>query len=269
MCIRDREYTELPPGYSVASSYEGPALFGPDGKKLTTFSAESEIPVQQQALNFIAKNDLEKALQYEGSTMRHCVGGYCDSVWSGETNIFSLRDKKGEPHVTIETAPPQIGTEGHTTSEFLNDRPGIARRLGLDRFDLDAFENWNYSRGRYNSELEQGFENLTEQILKMPEFMEWVKLRRTEILQIKGKGNARPKEEYIPFVQDFVKSQQWSRIGDLENTDLVALKPGLLKNAQDRGIAVDVVTEQSGKPYITKTEFNRLADLFGGMNKYD
>ena len=98
--LKPAEYTELPPGYSINPAYEGPALFGPDGKKLTTFSAESEIPVQQQALNFIAKNDLEKALQYEGSTMRHCVGGYCDSVWSGETNIFSLRDKKGEPHVT-------------------------------------------------------------------------------------------------------------------------------------------------------------------------
>jgi hypothetical protein len=259
--LKPAEYTELPPGYSVTSSYEGPALFGPDGKKLTTFSAESKIPVQQQALNFIAKNDLEKALQYEGSTMRHCVGGYCDSVWSGETNIFSLRDKKGEPHVTIETA-------GHTTSEFLNERPGIARRLGLDTFDLEAFENWNYSRERYNSELEQGFENLTKQILKMPEFMEWAKLRPAEILQIKGKGNAKPKEEYIPFIQDFIKSQQWSRIGDLNYTDLVALKPRFLKNAQDRGIAVDVVTEQSGKPYITKTEFNRLADLFGGMTKY-
>ena len=37
--------------------------------------------------------------------MGHCVGGYCDEVLSGNSRIFSLRDAKGEPHVTIEVAP--------------------------------------------------------------------------------------------------------------------------------------------------------------------
>jgi len=48
---------------------------------------------------------LSKQLKYEGDTMGHCVGGYCDEVMSGNSRIFSLRDAKGEPHVTIETAP--------------------------------------------------------------------------------------------------------------------------------------------------------------------
>lgn len=249
--LKPAEYTELPPGYSITSSYSGPTLFGPDGKRLTTFfndSTDSTIPVQQQALNFIAKNDLEKALNYEGSTMRHCVGGYCDDVWSGQTNIFSLRDKKGEPHVTIETAPASFRTEGNTPRDFIFENPEVGARLGV-------WPNWDW---RYN-----------QRVIETPEFQEWLRSKPAEILQIKGKGNAKPKEEYIPFVHDFIKAQQWSRIGDLDYTDLVALKPGLLKNAQDRGIVVDVVTEQGGKPYITKTEFNRLADLFGGMNKYD
>jgi len=38
----------------------------------------------------------------EGDNMGHCVGGYCDSVESGATTIFSLRDPKNAPHVTIE-----------------------------------------------------------------------------------------------------------------------------------------------------------------------
>jgi hypothetical protein len=104
----------------------------------------------------------------------------------------------------------------------------------------------------------------------MPEFMEWAKLRPAEILQIKGKGNAKPKDEYIPFIQDFVRSQQWSKIGDSNNADLVFLKSSLFKNAQDRGINVDVISlSPDGRPVISKTEFNRLADLMGGMNKYD
>lgn len=38
----------------------------------------------------------------EGDNMGHCVGGYCDSVESGATTIFSLRNPKNAPHVTIE-----------------------------------------------------------------------------------------------------------------------------------------------------------------------
>ena len=42
-----------------------------------------------------------------------------------------------------------------------------------------------------------------------------------KILQIKGKGNRKPADEFLPFVQDFVKSGQWSDVGDLQNTGLV------------------------------------------------
>ena len=48
---------------------------------------------------------LSDALKYEGDTMGHCVGGYCDDVLSGRSRIFSLRDAKGQPHVTIEVRP--------------------------------------------------------------------------------------------------------------------------------------------------------------------
>jgi hypothetical protein len=40
------------------------------------------------------------------------------------------------------------------------------------------------------------------------------------ILEIKGRKNLKPEEEYIPFVQDFVKSGKFESVGDLQNTDL-------------------------------------------------
>lgn len=46
----------------------------------------------------MSKNDLE----VEGNKMNHCVGGYCDYVESGRSTIYSLRDPKNEPHVTLE-----------------------------------------------------------------------------------------------------------------------------------------------------------------------
>jgi hypothetical protein len=44
----------------------------------------------------------KQALDREGKLMRHCVGSYCRQVSSGSTSIYSLRDKKNEPHCTIE-----------------------------------------------------------------------------------------------------------------------------------------------------------------------
>jgi len=49
------------------------------------------------------RDALQAALKFEGDTMGHCVGQYCDEVGRGDTNIYSLRDRRGEPHVTIET----------------------------------------------------------------------------------------------------------------------------------------------------------------------
>lgn len=58
-------------------------------------------------------------LNWEGEQMGHCVGSYCNAVMSGRAHIFSLRDPKGFPHVTIEIqgqAPPreQIQWQGET-----------------------------------------------------------------------------------------------------------------------------------------------------------
>jgi len=46
----------------------------------------------------VGPGDLER----EGELMGHCVGGYCSQVEHGDSTIFSLRDPKGQPHVTIE-----------------------------------------------------------------------------------------------------------------------------------------------------------------------
>ena len=41
------------------------------------------------------------------------------------------------------------------------------------------------------------------------------------IVQIKGKGNKKPVDKYLPMVQDFVKSGNWGDVGDLHNTGLL------------------------------------------------
>ena len=69
-------------------------------------------PVSQdlmdKTLDQRANEKLAEALKYEGDTMGHCVGGYCPDVAAGHTRIFSLRDAKNEPHVTIEVTPQSL-----------------------------------------------------------------------------------------------------------------------------------------------------------------
>lgn len=103
--------------------------------------------------NYATNKPLSEALEYEGDTMGHCVGGYCGQVMSG-TKIYSLRDAKGEPHVTVEVTP-----DGN-------------------------------------------------------------------IEQIKGKGNAAPKDSYVPFVQDFVASGKFGKVSDIKNAQMHEIPHG-------------------------------------------
>jgi hypothetical protein len=196
---------------------------------------------------------LEEALRYEGDVMQHCVGGYCPDVVSGQSRIFSLRDKAGKPAVTIEVTP--------------NPQPYPVS--GEDFAKLDGETKAQYREYvRQWRQRHPDVEELTDEHTAMALAEAGVPPRPPLISQIKGPKNQRPDDEFIPFVQDFIKSQQWSHIGDLSNADLVWLRPNILKNAQDRGIDVNIIAEFNGEPVISKDEFNRLADLFGGINKY-
>ena len=128
------------------------------------------------------RSDLQNQLKYEGDTMGHCVGGYCDDVLSGTARIFSLRDAKGEPHVTVEVAPTDIG-------------------------DI--------------------------------------------IQQIKGKQNLPPKDEYLPFVQDFIRKPyhggQWhDEIGDFGSTGLLSTSKGFYTKDEAYKMLADPAYKELG-----------------------
>jgi len=246
--LKAPEYTELPPGYSLEDmDYATTMLKDAQGNILTYLSKMDDkgaVDPLKEALSFLSKNDLERALKYEGSTMRHCVGTHCDSVFSGQTRIFSLRDSKGEPHITIETAPSKDPSV--TMREFFRQNPSLLKKP-------KEMSNFAY---------------VNDPAFPWTEYNEWLKTQPEAVLQVKGKGNKKPSARYIKFGQDFIASKNWSDIQDLENLDIVPLKPMMLKNAQDRGFNPQILTTVRDQPYITKEEFNRLADLFGGMNKY-
>ena len=142
------------------------------------------------------KPALQDAFKYEGDMMGHCVGGYCDDVASGRSSIYSLRDAKGQPHVTIETvSQPPVRFDPHGDWDKLPE-------------DLQDALMKDYGTGHVG---------WTAKIKEDPRVIAWEteNIPRTldRIVQIKGKGNAKPIDEYLPFVQDFVRSGQWSDVG--------------------------------------------------------
>ena len=161
---------------------------------------EGTVVGRSESVNDPRYKKLEEALKYEGDTMGHCVGGYCPDVAAGRTRIFSLRDAKNEPHVTIEVAPPEADIRGA---------------------DAQAYSDaWEEATKKFGSE-----ENNYEQFMQYVDdkLKDHVKDRPPAIKQIKGKQNAKPKKAYIPYVQDFVKSGNWEHVSDLQNAELKTL----------------------------------------------
>ena len=216
------------------------SLAAMDSPAIQTFKEYPDAPYKwveiRQPEGAIDENDadafraLEDALRYEGDTMGHCVGGYCDDVLSGRSRIFSLRDAKGQPHVTIETSPGRQRTAladiprdalDQITAAAKADTDQVAGPMGIGPDDPRWMRTY-----RTNLALKQ---------------REWLSAnpQPDEIIQIKGKQNRRPNDEYLPFVQDFVRGGTWGDIGDLENTGLAKLPDGRLITQQQyaEGIA--------------------------------
>ena len=175
--------------------------------------------------NYDVEEELGKALKYEGDTMGHCVGGYCPDVMEGRSRIFSLRDAKGEPHVTIETRPGRREGVYSLVAE-------MQRRMGRNHPDFDKamLEPTDYAQAN--------FPDLYDAYVNAPD----------EIIQIKGKQNRKPKDEYLPFVRDFVQSGNWGEIGDLDNADLVRFGGNLIPSHEYDKIINDAYSWMSNSP---------------------
>ena len=186
-----------------------------------------------------ARKFVKEATQYEGDMMRHCVGGagHCEPLLRGDVEIYTLRDAKGEPHVTIEVKPADVS---RAMAQLTPDE----RQYLVDTVKNKYFNG--VMPGRSN---EDEFWRMLDH-----EYIQVHGKPPPAILEIKGKNNNKPKDEYIPFVQDFIKSGNWSNVGDFHNTNLIHLSPSsdmakLLREAGSKNIP----------KYLTQEEANVLS----------
>lgn len=189
-------------------------------------------------------------LAEEGNQMGHCVGGYCPSVASGESKIFSLRDPKGKSHVTVEVAPPDVRAQHNSPEHFArvmggewlrkwNEAVGLSKKTG-DKPGAAPFDG-------YKKEVA-----INREIATSPEYRQWLKEQPSDIQQIKGKQNRAPNKEYLPYVQDFVKEGKWGEVRDLGNTGLVELS----RSIQEK---------YSAPRYVTREESAQLDQKMDGF----
>jgi len=191
----------------------------------------------------------------ESEAMGHSVRGYepregggyssyghggWDAIKEGRAKIYSLRDKRGEPHVTIEVKPGRQLTE---------------RDLPDDVRDMLAEQYGDASR--------EEFEAAVQAYLRQRSVPD-------EITQIKGKGNRAPKEEYLPMVQDFVRSGQWGRVGDVENTGMRPMRE--VFNNAELEMLKKAGAELPEHGYLTGEQIQQLHNVVvpeGQRLKYD
>jgi len=207
---------------------------------------------------------LEDALKYEGEQMGHCVGGYCPDVSEGRSRIYSLRDKKGRPHVTIEVGGPD------DTSPF-NRLPDA---LQLELHNRAHKLHPEIEGGGWPLDFnESNYEKTIYKLMEEPKYQEALQQSNPialNIRQIKGKQNRAPSPEYLPYVQDFVRSGKWGEIGDSRNAGLRRYGDVFNVNEQ-RAIEAtgEVVPEHE---WLTGEDIQRLHNIItpeGKRLKYD
>lgn len=246
------------------------------------FYANNEVePPEPGSARATAGGALATGLTAEGDAMGHCVGGYCPDVQSGNTEIYSLRDKNNQPHVTVEVNKPKgpapiAENDWHNNANInydvwdraLDDVGDANPRLA--EADAGTPENQQLlqmARQRYNEVIQQAAQGTTQPTIN----------------QIKGKGNAAPVDKYLPYVHDFVNSQPWADVQDLHNTGLRRIEE-YMRNPADRdlltrnGVQVPrYVADEMVEPLFAKLNKLKAENQLppegslddGGFNPYD
>jgi hypothetical protein len=189
-------------------------------------------------------------------------GGW-EAIKSGKAKVYSLVDSKGQPHTTVEV---KAGKPWNERSGIFYDNPEL--EPSWQRFSQEA-------------SLEEKAKGLNRPSNYIERYPEWLKANDPEvyakhanvfeespplITQIKGKQNRAPKEDYLPYVQDFVKSGNWSDVGDLGNTGLYSAKDvvgympeGFTMSRNARQLAIGRARQANDLPdYMTRPEYEAM-----------
>ncbi len=142
-------------------------------------------------------------------------GGW-EAIKRGDAEVYSLRDPKGEAHVTVEVHKPlKWNFNKSLSTEQAHELKARDPKL------LDKYNAWFNRSGQHSMHYAENFWKWLEE--KQPALFKELEAengKTQEITQIKGKGNKRPEDKYQSYVTDFIKSKDWADVRDLHNTNV-------------------------------------------------
>jgi hypothetical protein len=230
----------------------------PEGMRWVQLDKPSQFASESQAMGHSVRGyeppknhpDWTPESGEEGS-LNYGLGGW-EAIKSGKAKVYSLVDSKGNPHTTVEVGKGNhpIGTSGRgndfphelTYGDYDNNYLEIPKEKQKEIYELgkklhfenpDAYAENRLLSGNKTPEPFDSFQKAADMLLgERPGF----------IKQIKGKSNRAPNDQYLPFVQDFVKSGNWSDVGDLQYTGLrhsdEAFGEEALQALKDQGVEI-------------------------------
>jgi len=188
---------------------------------------------------------LDKALKNEGEQMGHCVGGYTDSVASGHSRIFSLRDANGGAHATIEATPSR---QTYNPALIPDDVKAQIDKKAHDEtvkagYPKDSMGWLHHYTGVQIQEGEKYFKNNP----------------LINIQQIKGKGNGAVSDKYRTYIKDWLNKEagKIGEVQDLENVGLFRGTSVLNDSLHKGGTFKNIVNQQRPNSVLPNEEFSK------------
>lgn len=261
----------MPEGYKLKSadpnSWQAITPTGAAAGDKLWYRTQAE--AEKSAQEHFSKQMLAQGLDAEGKMMGHCVGSYCEQVSGGGTRIFSLRDKTGRPHVTVEVQPPKLELQGTVADIGWENLPGSLKNAWRDHWEgiSDPSEVYlGFSRQGGGSPGAPVFvpKTMLEGVAPYTSFDK--QSIQPQIRQIKGKQNAAPVAEYLPYVQDFVRNSPlgspWGDVRDLSNAGFASrntLASDLWKHHTDTEVGNEEL--RGLYDFLEKNPYNTLEEV--------
>ncbi len=171
-------------------------------------------------------------------------GGWCTKddllhYGSGDSRVNLLLDPDGKPVAQVETVKPKPER---------SDMISQLKNRGDEHFLEDLYQSrLDVESGEFNGDV---LDRFTEILNDRGVVLDPLTL---SINQIKGKYNEKPKAEHIPYLQDFVKSGNFSDVSDLGNVDMENInnyRDSVVNRAREAGLTGNYFTPDEIYQYL-------------------
>lgn len=254
---------ELPKGFTVREHHTKKGFYIRDEKEEHDTGAVGKTPEEAIESFNTPYYYLDNALKEEGELMGHCVGGYTDEVADGSSSIFTLRDSKGKPHVTIESAPRMRFNSNVERTRTPDGAYDIVQIKGKGNREVVA---------KYRQQVIDFLNDLPTDLLK-----DVIELRNIDAVDTLamydpdmtyGAEIINAVKKYVPDLPRFISKEQWRELTNKYyiNNDRIGFKDGGKVNFEDAKLPIRAHNREFETPDLMKARDIGLTGDYQGKS---